>query len=660
MKYKLLLEEDANQVGSARLDFTSADFVRLLDIHKGVLLQADDVEKSPLTVEDFGSFVAGLNLTPYPYVGGAAPRRVIPVAAGEDIVFTANEAPPEAAIPFHHELAQNANPPAYIFFFCDEPAAEGGETALIDSTLVYRFVKENHPSFMEKLTAYGAKYIRTLTKADDPTSPIGRSYFNTYAVETKEELEAKLNSINGLKYEWLPGPDEELRVTSEAVPAVKLIREHEKSAVYQHTFHNAVIAAFTGWQDDRNDRLKAVRFGNDEEMPRDVLESIASYMEAKKISYRWKKGDIFCLNNRLVMHSRNPFVHPQGSTRKVYASMWGESVSELPVGGSKVAETNVSLGALSPPFEHPADVLTFGFWRLENAEEVAYQAIKAGYRRLDSACDYGNEKETGRGIARALKEGICKREDLHITSKLWNTFHESKHVLPAIRRTLEDMQLEYLDEYLIHFPISLQFVPFEEKYPPEWTNLEGKMVLVNNDINKTWAAMESLVDMKLTRSIGLSNFNCQHIRQVLSVCRIRPTTLQIEVHPHNSQIKLIRFAREAGLRVACFSPLGATSYISLDMATEEDVLMHNKVVQGIAKRHNKTPVQVMLRWAVQRNTMPISKSNNPARMTENRDIFDFYLHKADVDALDALNQNRRFNDPGVFAQGMGTFCPIYE
>ena len=96
------------------------------------------------------------------------------------------------------------------------------------------------------------------------------------------------------------------------------------------------------------------------------------------------------------------------------------------------------------------------------------------------------------------------------------------------------------------------------------------------------------------------------------------------------------------------------------MATEEDVLMHNKVVQGIAKRHNKTPVQVMLRWAVQRNTMPISKSNNPARMTENRDIFDFYLHKADVDALDALNQNRRFNDPGVFAQGMGTFCPIYE
>ncbi len=660
MKYILLLEEDANDASANKFNFSSNDFIRVLDESKGILLQADDIDKTPLTVEDFGSFVKGLNLTPYPYVGGAAPRRVIPVAAGEDIVYTANEAPPAAAIPFHHELAQNANPPAYIFFFCDEPAAEGGETALIDSTLVYRFVQEKHPAFMEKLKTHGARYVRTLSKQDDPSSPIGRSYFNTYAVETKADLETKLDAISGLEYEWLPGTDDEIRVTSEPVPAIKLIREHKGQAVYQYTFHNAVIAAFTGWQDDRNDRLKAVRFGNDEEMPNDVLESIAGYMEANKVSYRWKKGDVFCLNNRLVMHSRNPFTHPLGSTRKVYASMWGESLEALPVGGAKVAETNVSLGAPAAPYCHQADCLTFGFWRLENPEEVAYQAIKAGYRRLDSACDYGNEKETGRGIARAIKEGICTRADLHITSKLWNTYHDPAHVRMACERTLRDMQLDYLDEYLIHFPISLQYVPFEAKYPPEWTNLEGKMVLVNNDINTTWAAMEELVDAGLTKCIGLSNFNCQHIRQVLSVCRVRPTTLQVEVHPHNSQVKLLRFAREAGLRVACFSPLGATSYISLDMATESDVLMRNKIVEGLAKKHNKTSVQVMLRWALQRNTLPISKSNSPVRMRENRDLFDFYLHKRDMEALDALNQNRRFNDPGVFAQGMGTFCPIYE
>ena len=96
------------------------------------------------------------------------------------------------------------------------------------------------------------------------------------------------------------------------------------------------------------------------------------------------------------------------------------------------------------------------------------------------------------------------------------------------------------------------------------------------------------------------------------------------------------------------------------MATESDVLMRNKIVEGLAKKHSKTSVQVMLRWALQRNTLPISKSNSPVRMRENRDLFDFYLHKRDMEALDALNQNRRFNDPGVFAQGMGTFCPIYE
>ena len=203
MKYTLLLEEDANEASVRKFNFSSSDFIRLLDESKGILLQADDIDKTPLTTEDFGAFVKDLNLTPYPYVGGAAPRRAIPVAAGADIIFTANEAPPDAAIPFHHELAQNANPPAYIFFYCEEPAAEGGETALIDSTLVYRFVQENYPVFMEKLKMHGARYVRTLTKEDDPRSPIGRSYFNTYAVKTKAELEASLDAVDGLEYEWL-------------------------------------------------------------------------------------------------------------------------------------------------------------------------------------------------------------------------------------------------------------------------------------------------------------------------------------------------------------------------------------------------------------------------------------------------------------------------
>jgi len=620
--------------------------ISLLAEHKALLLRASDNEDL-FTVNDFGNYIASLRLEKYPYVGGAAPRRIIPCDAGDDLIYTANEAPPDELIPFHHELAQIQKPPQYLFFYCDQPSLTGGETALIDSTLVYRFVNDNFPKFMDKLKTFGARYIRTLPSEDDKQSPIGRSFYNTYQVSSTVELEKKLNAIKGLEYEWLP--EGSLRVVSEPIPAIRMIEQQDDHAVYQWTFHNAVIAAFIGWQDCRNDRKKSIRFGNDDAMDESVLTRIAKFMDENKVSYPWKKGDFFALNNRLVMHSRNSFTGP----RRVYAAMFGGPITSV---GDKSASSQLKPSALQV-----SDPTTFGFWRLDNPEEIAYNAIKNGYRRLDSACDYGNEKETGKGIRRALEEGICKREDLYITSKLWNTYHDPKHVLKAIEKSLDDLKLEYLDEYLIHFPISLEFVPFDKKYPPEWTNLEGKMVSIPNDINATWKAMEKLVDVGKTRFIGLSNFNCQHIRQVLSIARIRPTSLQIECHPHLSQKKLIRFAREARIRVSVFSPLGASSYIGLDMSTENDILFHNELVKNIAKKYNKTPAQIMIRWALQRNTLPISKSSTPERMQENRAMFDFYLHKEDVEVIDSLNLNRRYNDPGVFCEdAFGTFCPIYE
>ena len=173
--------------------------------------------------------------------------------------------------------------------------------------------------------------------------------------------------------------------------------------------------------------------------------------------------------------------------------------------------------------------------------------------------------------------------------------------------------------------------------------------------------MQQLVYSKKTKHIGVSNFNCQHIRQILSVARIRPTSLQIECHPHLSQEKLIRFAREAGIRVSAFSCLGGASYISLEMATKGDLLFENDKIQTICQKHDKTAAQVMLRWSIQRNTLPINKSSSRERMDENRGVFDFYLTKEEMESIDSLNLNRRYNDPGVFCEmGMGTFCPIYE
>ena len=264
--------------------------VDLLDRHKALIFRS-----STMSVEIFGRFVVDCRLDEYPYVGGAAPRRVIPVhaAPGKDVVFTANESPPDQPIPFHHELAQTPNPPAYIFFYCDVPPLEGGETPIIDSTAVYRYTAEHHPDFLTKLVTEGARYTRTLPDADDPSSPIGRSYQNTWQVQTRDELDAKLATKPGVEWFWLD--DGSVRITTEAVPAIRLVEiSHEKyNYVYQYVFANSIVAAYLGWQDVRNDRMQALTFGNGDKMPTDVLESIAAFMQQNRVVVPWQKGDMY-------------------------------------------------------------------------------------------------------------------------------------------------------------------------------------------------------------------------------------------------------------------------------------------------------------------------------------------------------------------------------
>ena len=165
------------------------------------------------------------------------------------------------------------------------------------------------------------------------------------------------------------------------------------------------------------------------------------------MSYKWKRGDIFALNNRLVMHSRNSYTGP----RRVYASMFGDVVTSEEVKRDGVGQVMNDYSALTV-----SDPTTFGMWRLDNPEEIVYNAILAGYRRFDSACDYGNEELTGKGIRRAIDEGIVKRDELYITTKLWNTYHAEEHVPLALERCLRDLGLDYVDEFLIHFPISME------------------------------------------------------------------------------------------------------------------------------------------------------------------------------------------------------------
>lgn len=312
-------------------------------------------------------------------------------------------------------------------------------------------------------------------------------------------------------------------------------------------------------------------------------------------------------------------------------------------------------------------VVGLGMWKVPrpSCANLVQQAIRLGYRHLDCACDYGNESEVGAGIRAALAAGTCRREDLWVTSKLWNTYHKAEHVRLAAERSLRDLQLDYLDLYLIHFPIAQEFVPFTTRYPPEWffdpQAPEPCIQFAKVPLSETWGAVEDLVAKGLVRNIGVCNFNCALLRDLLSYARIHPAALQVELHPYLTQEKLLRFCKESHIAVTGFSPLGALSYLELGMAQPEHSVLEQPVVRAAAQRLVRSPAQVVLRWAVQRGTAIVPKTLRPERLAENLALFDFELSSDEMSGISSLNCNRRFNDPGVFCEAaFHSFCPIYE
>jgi D-xylose reductase len=308
-----------------------------------------------------------------------------------------------------------------------------------------------------------------------------------------------------------------------------------------------------------------------------------------------------------------------------------------------------------------------GLWKLDLDEvaDTVYNAIKTGYRHLDSAADYGNEKQVGEGIARAIADGLCRREDLWITSKLWNTFHRQEHVQAACKKSLDDLGIEYFDLYLVHFPIALKYVDFNDRYPPEWIfNPGDEYPAMEPDavpLSETWTAMEGLVENQLARKIGVCNYSAVLLHDLMSYARIKPAMLQIESHPYLTQEALIRTAQAYNIAVTAFSPLGALSYVSIDMATAGDSVLSEPVVIKAAERAGATPAQVVLRWGVQRGTAVIPKTSKAERLMDNLSLSNFSLTDDEMASISSLNQNRRFNDPGVFCEGaFGKFHSIYD
>jgi D-xylose reductase len=307
--------------------------------------------------------------------------------------------------------------------------------------------------------------------------------------------------------------------------------------------------------------------------------------------------------------------------------------------------------------------LGFGCWKVpaKAAPDIVSQAIQAGYRHFDCACDYGNEAAVGAG----LRGVSVPRDQLWVTSKLWNTFHHPDHVRAACERSLHDLGLDYLDLYHIHFPIPLAYVDPDLRYPPGWFHdpkaESPHMVFADVPMHDTWGAMEALVDAGLVRNIGVCNVNTALLRDLVTGSRIRPAVHQIELHPYLTQEKMLTFCASQDIAVTGFSPFGATSYVSIDMASAQDCVLDDLLVAEIAKACSRTPAQILLRWAVQRGTSIVPKATQIPHMRENAAIFDFALSPDQMAAISGLDRHQRFNDPGDFCpRFFNTDCPIYE
>ncbi|MCO7175819.1 aldo/keto reductase [Sporolactobacillus kofuensis] len=256
-----------------------------------------------------------------------------------------------------------------------------------------------------------------------------------------------------------------------------------------------------------------------------------------------------------------------------------------------------------------------GVFRVEDqaiAASSVQSAIRNGYRLIDTAAIYQNEQGTGEGIKAALKETGLKREDLFITSKVWNADQGYESTLKAYQESLDKLGLDYLDLYLIHWPVA------------------GKY-------KDTWRAMEQLYKEGKVRAIGVSNFQIHHLEDLLKDAEVVPVVNQVERHPRLTQEPLKAFSEHHKILLEAWAPLMVGG------------LFDNETITTIAENHQKSPAQVILRWHLQEGVIVIPKSTKEPRIIENGDLFDFDLSKEEMAAIDALNQDHRTGpDPDNF------------
>lgn len=276
--------------------------------------------------------------------------------------------------------------------------------------------------------------------------------------------------------------------------------------------------------------------------------------------------------------------------------------------------------------------------------EAVQGAIAAGYRHIDCASVYGNEAEIGAALADLFRRGL-RREELWITSKLWNDKHAEADVIPSCQKSLRDLGLEFLDLYLVHWP-------FPNFHPPGCT-VESRSAdarpYIHEDFMRTWRQMEKLVELGLVRHIGTSNMTIPKLELLLSDARIRPAANQMELHPHFQQPELFRYVREHGIEPVGYSPIGSPNRPERDRTEDDTVDIEDPVIVAIAQRLGIPPAVVCIKWAVQRGQTPIPQSARRANYLANlRGVVGPALTDDDMRAIADIDRNCRLIKGQVF------------
>jgi diketogulonate reductase-like aldo/keto reductase len=289
-------------------------------------------------------------------------------------------------------------------------------------------------------------------------------------------------------------------------------------------------------------------------------------------------------------------------------------------------------------------LLGLGTWKSKPGEVKAsvYEAIRVGYRHIDAAWVYKNQDEVGDGINQAISEGLIKREDVWVTSKLWNHAHAKADVEPHLRETLDQLKLDYIDLYLIHWPVT--GIEGEELTPP---------------YSETWAEMESVLEKGLVKAIGVSNMTSKKLEAMKGFAKVWPAVNQVEMHPMLRQDELLEYCKTVGTHVTAYSPLGSPDSEAMVGHNGSSLLTH-PVVLKVAEETGKSPGQVLIRWALQHGSSVIPKSVTPARIQSNFEVSDWELSADHFAALSSLDPQTRMIQGAFFVQAGGPYKSVAE